>query len=141
MIMNTQNKEELKSILLQKKELLGKMLNMTIQIKAELQQDNIEAFAEAIKNRQMIIAGIDELTKAEHALGTEDDIEILALKKEIRDIVAQTLQQDEENTTLAHDNLQLYKDQIKHLNQTKKGVGHYANQAEGQDAFFVDANK
>ncbi len=141
MMMKQQDKSELMSVLGQKKELLEKMMNMTAQIKTELQQDKIDAFAEGINTRQTIIAAIDELTRAEHGFETADDIEILALKKEIRGIIARTLQLDEENTTLAHEKLQLYKDQIKHLNQAKKGVDHYTNPTESQDAFFVDASK
>lgn len=139
--MNEHEKAELTRILVQKKDLLGKMLQMTADIKAELQQDRIEAFADAIDVRQKIIAQIDALTKAEQKFGTGDDIEVMSLKKEIRDIVAQTLKQDEENTELAQQKLQMYREQIRHLNQTKKSVGGYTRPMDKEDAFFVDANK
>ncbi len=141
MNMNTQEKAELMRILIQKKELLSKMLEMTMQIKTELQQDRIDAFARAIGGRQTLITQIDALTRAEHDFNADDDLEVVALKKEIRGIVGQTLWQDEENTALAQDKLQKYREQIRHLNQTKKGVGHYARPIEPEDAFFVDANK
>ena len=139
--MKEQEKAELVRILGQKKDLLGKMMQMTANIRTELQQDRIEAFAEAINVRQKLIAQIDILTKAEQAFSLGDDIEVMTLKKEIRDIVAQTLKQDEENTVLAQQKLQKYRDQIRHLNQTKKSVGGYTRPMDKEDAFFVDANK
>ena len=136
-----QQKAELVRILIQKKDLLGKMLMMTDNIRTELQRDRIEAFAEAIGVRQKLIAQIDTLTKAEQAFGPGDDIEVMSIKKEIRAIVAQTLKQDEENTALAQQKLQMYKDQIRHLNQTKKSVGGYTRSMNNEDSYFVDANK
>ena len=139
--MTGQEKTELIGILNQKKDLLGKMLLMTDNIKSELQQDRIEAFAEAINGRQKLIAQIDTLTKEEQAFGSGDDIEVMSLKKEIRAIVAQTLKQDEENTILAQQKLQVYRDQIRNLNQTKRSVGGYTRAISSEDAYFVDANK
>ena len=139
--MKAQEKAELIRILSQKKYLLEEMMQMTAKIKTELQQDKIEAFAESVNIRQKLITQIDMLTKAEQAAGIEDDIEVMALKKEIRGIVATTLKQDQENTELAQQKLQKYRDQIRHLNQTKKSVGGYSRPINQEDAFFVDANK
>ena len=139
--MTGQEKTELIKILIQKKNLLGKMLMMTDNIKSELQQDSIEAFAEAIDNRQKLIAQIDSLSRLEQAYSVADDIEVMSLKKEIRAIVAQTLKQDEENTALAQQKLQMYRDQIRNLNQSKKSVGGYTRPMNKEDAYFVDANK
>jgi predicted transcriptional regulator len=139
--MNAHEKAELIKVLNQKKGLLDKMMQMTAKIRTELEQDRIEAFAEAIHVRQKIITQIDSLTKAEQAFSVGDDIEVMTLKKEIRDIVASTLKQDEENTSLAQQKLQKYRDQIRHLNQTKKSVGGYTQPMNKEEAFFVDANK
>ncbi len=139
--MTGQEKTELARILIQKKDLLGKMLLMTDNIRSELQQDRIEAFAEVINVRQKLIAEIDKLTRAEQAFGPGEDLEVSSLKKEIRAIVAQTLKQDEENTALAKQKLQMYRDQIRQLNQTKKSVEGYTRPMNNEDAYFVDANK
>lgn len=140
--MNAQQKTALMNTLNQKKGLLEKMLTLTCQIKAELQRNSIDAFAEALKNREAIVSKIDVLTKAEHEWpAATDDIEVLGMKKEIRGIISRTLKQDEENMTLAQELIQKYRNQIKHLNETKKGVGRYTQPFENKDAFFVDANK
>ncbi len=136
-----QEKAELTRVLVQKKELLKKMLLLTTDIRADLEQDRIEAFADAIGLRQQIIVQVDSLTKEEQAFSAEEDIEIMMLKKEIRGIVAQTLQQDEENTALAQQKLEKYRDQIKKLNQSKKSVGGYTRPVGNEAAYFVDSNK
>jgi len=66
---------------------------------------------------------------------------VLGAKKAVRDIVAKTLKLDEENTSMAQEKLQTYRDQIRHLNQTKKGVGSYTRPMNQDDAFYIDANK
>jgi hypothetical protein len=139
--MKAQEKAELMRILGQKKDMLASMLGLTQRIKAELQQDRIDAFAEAIKARQELIARIDTLTRAEHGISAGDDIEVMTEKKGIRDIVARTLMLDEENTALAQEKLQTYRDQIRHLNQTRKSVGGYTRPMNQDNAYFVDANK
>jgi hypothetical protein len=139
--MRVQEKADLMNILDQKKALLVRMLELTQKINKELQQDRIEAFGESIKARQTLISQVDELTRAEHGISAGDDIEVMGTKKAIRDIVAETLKLDEENTNLAQQKLQTYRDQIRQLNQTKKGVGGYTRPMSQGSAFYVDANK
>jgi hypothetical protein len=138
--MNMQDKTELMRILGQKKDLLTQMLGLTQQIKDELLQDRIEEFEATVKARQSLILQIDALTGAERAFSAEGDAAVLAAKKDIRGIVAQMLELDEKNTALAQQKLESYRNQIRHLNQTRKGVGTYTRPMNQDNAYFIDAN-
>lgn len=135
-----QDNTELMRILGQKKDLLTQMLGLTQQIKDELLKDRIEAFEEVVKARQSLILQIDALTGAERAFSADSDAAVLAAKKDIRGIVAQMLELDEKNTALAQQKLESYRSQIRHLNQTKKGVGTYTRSMNQDNAYFIDAN-
>ncbi len=128
------------SILEQKKEWLTKMLDITRQFKALLEADRIDEFENGIKSRETIIAKIDGLINIERKFGNKNSADIVILKKQTQEIIQQILEVDKENTELATKKIKWYKEQIKSINESKKGTSSYSKSMQ-ENAFYVDAKK
>lgn len=131
---------DLLSVLEQKKEWLLKMLNITRQFKVMLEADHIDEFENGLKSREKMIAKIDGLTSIEREFGTDSSVDIVVIKKQTQEIIREILQADKENTELATKKIKWYKEQIKKINDRKKGSSSYSNNVQG-NAFYVDAKK
>ncbi len=136
--MDTQDQ---KALLLLKKEWLEKMLSLTQQFSRLLEADRIEEFAQGLKSREVIIAKIDELAKKERKQKSRRDEETDALFSQTQDLIRAIMKLDAMNADLAEKKINLYKQQIKSLNEGKKGIGNYAKSGKSDDAFYVDAKK
>ncbi|MFA5675709.1 MAG: hypothetical protein WDA65_04220 [Christensenellales bacterium] len=131
---------DLLSILEQKKEWLTKMLDITRQFKVMLEADRIDEFEDGLKNREIMIAKIDGLTNIERKISTKSGADTVIIKKQTQEIIKEILKVDKENTELATKKIKWYKEQIKSINDRKKGMGSYSQDQRG-DAFYVDAKK
>lgn len=137
--MDTQQ-DNLLSILEQKKEWLIKMLDITRQFKDMLEADRIDEFENGLKSREVMIAKIDGLTGIERKIGTNGSADTAVLKKQTQEIIREILEVDKENTDLATKKIKWYKEQIKKINDSKKGAGNYSKNQQS-DAYYVDAKK
>ena len=132
---------DLSSLLRQKKELLEKMLELTQQFTLLLEQDRVDDFAEGLKNRETIIQKVDSLAKMEKRFRLPDETDPDGLIKQTQNIIREILKLDAKNAALAAEKINGYKQQIKSLNEKKKGIGNYAKTGQDDDAFYVDAKK
>lgn len=139
--MNPKDGGQLLAILEQKKEWLTKMQNLTEQCGIQLQNDDIDAFSKSLEAREGIISKIDAFSQMEKQMPPVKDNQIVVLKQEIRGIIHKIMQLDEHNTELAQSKIELYKEELKNLNQKKKGIGTYKNAYLKSDAFYFDEKK
>ncbi len=139
--MSQADRDQLQNILEQKKEWLIKMRDITRQCAGMLENDDVDAFAGSLEAREGIIVKIDAFSKMEKQISAADDAQILVLKQDIRGIIQEIIQLDEQNTAQAQLKLELYKDELKNLNQKKQGIGKYINAYQKTDAFYFDEKK
>ncbi len=139
--MNEQERQNLIGVLEQKREWLQKMLEVTRQFEKQLLSDDVDAFAEGLKKREDMIAKIDAFVRIQRNMPSEDDHEIARLKESTRQIIREILKADEKNSALAADKINLYREQIRNLNQQKKGVSSYTKAYPQNDAVFFDSKK
>jgi hypothetical protein len=129
------------SILEQKKEWLTEMREITIKCGTMLENDDVDAFSESLEAREGIINKIDAFSKIEKQIPNVADKQVDVLKHEIRGIILKIIELDERNTSLAQSKIDLYKAQLKDLNQKQKGIGKYKNAYQKNDAFYFDEKK
>lgn len=139
--MSQSDRDQLLSILELKKEWLTKMREMTEQCKTLLENDDVDAFSKALEAREGIIGKIDAFSKTEKQYTDADDAQILVLKQEIRGIILEIIKLDEKNEALAQHKIELYRADLKNLNEKKKGIGMYTNAYKKNDAFYFDEKK
>lgn len=131
----------LAAVLIQKKEWLSQMLSLTKQFYALLEADQIDEFASALKSREALIGKIDALTKQERQLDAFGNADTNKLKQQTQDMIRDILSLDKKNADLASEKLMRYREQIKNVSQSKKGIDNYAKTGQSEDAYFVDAKK
>lgn len=131
----------LAAVLQQKKEWLSQMLNITKQFYSLLEADRIDDFASGLKNREALIAKIDALTEKEKQLKSQESTNTEVLKQQTQGLIRDILSLDKKNTDLAAEKLSQYREQIKKVGQTKKGINQYSETNKKEDAFFIDAKK
>ena len=139
--MNEQERQNLIGVLEQKKDWLQKMLQVTKQFEKQLLSDDVDAFAEGLKKREDMIAKIDAFVRIQRNMPTLDDPQIAQLKESTRNIIREILRADEKNSALAADKINHYKEQIRNLNQQKKGMGSYSKAYQENDAVYFDSKK
>ena len=139
--MSLSDKDQLLGILQLKKEWLTKMREMTEQSGILLKNDDVDAFSQSLEEREGIIGKIDAFSKMEKQVPDTHDAQILVLKQEIRGIIQEIIRLDEQNEALARQKIELYKVDLKNLNQKKKGIGKYKNAYQKNDAFYFDEKK
>ena len=139
--MSDKDCDQLLGVLAQKKEWLMKMHELTEQCGVMLENDDIDAFSKSLEAREGIIAKIDAFSKMEKQMTAVKDAQIVVLKQEIRGIIHKIIQLDERNADLAKSKIELYKEEIKNLNQKKKGIGTYKNAYLKNDAYYFDEKK
>ncbi len=139
--MNPADRDQLLGILEHKRDWLTKMRDLTEQCGILLEKDDVDAFSKSLEAREGIIGKIDAFSKIEKQLPTVDDAQILVLKQEIRGIIQEIIKLDEQNEVLARHKIELYKADLKNLNQKKNGIGKYKNAYQKNDAFYFDEKK
>lgn len=139
--MDTQGHNDLGALLQQKKEWLERMLDITRRFGALLLADKIDEFADGLKSREAIIARIDAITRMERQLEPGDGADTEKLKKQTQELIRDILRIDADNAALAKEKVKRYREQIKSINDSKKGLGNYAKAPGNDDAFYVDAKK
>lgn len=139
--MKPQDRENLLGVLEQKKEWLTKMREITKQCGIMLNNDEVDAFSKSLEAREGIIGRIDAFSRIEKQMKVADDAQIKVLKQQIRDIIFEIIQLDERNASLAQTKIELYKAQLKSLNQKKKGIGKYTKAYQKDEAYYFDKKK
>ncbi len=139
--MSLTDRDQLLGILQLKKEWLTKMRELTEQSGNLLKNDDVDAFSKSLEEREGIIGKIDAFSKMEKQIPDTHDAQILVLKQEIRGIIQEIIRLDEQNEALARQKIELYKVDLKNLNQKKKGIGKYKNAYQKNDAFYFDEKK
>ncbi len=139
--MNTKDRDILLSILEKKNEWLTKMRDVTKTFTALLDKDDVDAFADGLRQREEIIKTIDALTKIEKQIKGIDTEQAELLKQQSREMMREILTLDEQNTALAQEKIGQYKEQIRSLNQQKKGIGQYARIYKKNEAYYFDQKK
>lgn len=139
--MSQADRDQLQDILEQKKVWLIKMRDITRQCADMLEKDDIDAFSGSLEAREGIISKIDAFSKKEKQISAADDAQILVLKQDIRGIIQEIIQIDEQITAQANSRIEFYKDELKNLNQKKKGIGKYINAYQKTDAYYFDEKK
>lgn len=135
-------REQLLDLLGQKKEQLIKMREITEQCVIMLNDDEVDAFTGFLEEREGIIQKIDAFSRMERQIPpVDEDKPLKAARQQIRDIIQEILQLDEQNTAIAQSKISLYKEQIKNLNQKKNGIGKYMNAGQAGDAYYFDQKK
>ncbi len=139
--MSLSDRDQLVGILQLKKEWLTKMRELTEQCGVLIKNDDVVAFSQTLEEREGIIGKIDAFSKTEKQIPDTHDAQIVVLKQEIRGIIQEIIRLDEQNEALAREKIELYKADLKNLNQKKEGIGKYKNAYQKNDAFYFDEKK
>lgn len=139
--MNAKECDNLLAVLQQKKQWLDKMLAVTQQLMGYIEADRIDEFAAGLKNREQIISKIDAFARMERQFADQSNAETDAIKTQTQAVIHQILQLDAQNAKLAGEKIALYKQQIKSINESKKGVDNYARPYPSDDAFYIDTKE
>lgn len=139
--MSTQDHENLLGILKEKNEWLTKMRDITKQCGILLNDDEVDAFSKSLAAREGMISKIDAFTKMEKKMTSVDDVQVVVLKQQTRDIIHEIMQLDEQNAAMAEKKIDVYKAHLKSLNQHKKGLGEYTKAYQKSQAYYFDKKK
>ena len=139
--MSLSDRDQLVGKLQLKKEWLTKMRELTEQCGVLIKNDDVDAFSQSLEEREGIIGKIDAFSKTEMQIPDTHDAQIVVLKQEIRGIIQEIIRLDEQNEALAREKIELYKADLKNLNQKKEGIGKYKNAYQKNDAFYFDEKK
>ena len=139
--MNAKECDNLLAVLQQKKQWLDKMLAVTQQLKGYIEADRIDEFASGLKNREQIISKIDAFARMERQFADQSNAASDEIKAQTQAVIRQILKLDAQNAKLAGEKIALYKQQIKSINESKKGVDNYVKPYPTDDAFFIDTKE
>ena len=128
-----------------KKDLLNQILESLGRSADLLREDDMDAFDAEMAACQEITVKVDELGVTldrirEHGAPDTRE-EAVELIDNINGIIRQIDLRQKECNEVAEQKLYTYKQQIKAIRHTKKGIEGYASQFQKRDAFFVDAKK
>ena len=137
---------DLERLLEIKKELLANMLEAVKRSTAALREDEMDTFSREMESCKQITTAVDELGITEGSLraqipDAQQQPQITKIESGIVYILEQIVRSRRECNDIAQQKLQVFGQQIKAIQHTKKGIDGYANQFQSRDAFFIDAKK
>jgi hypothetical protein len=139
--MSAENTEKLLEILQEKIEWLTKMRDITEKCGIMLENDDVDAFLRSLEKREDIIGKIDACSQIELRLPISDDERVIRKKQAIRDLTADIIRMDDQNTAAAAEMLESYKKQLKNINEKRHGIGRYTNAYQQSEAYYFDEKK
>lgn len=127
-----------------KRDLLLSMFGIMEKNNDLINQDRIDEFQIQTQKTQEIIQKVDELNLllAKMSQQQKDSLSgqnAVGLKNDIKDILKKIINMNKKNNAVAKEKVESYKNQIKNLNQTKKGMAYAKDKSH--NAVFVDAKK